>query len=342
MHGRDIISAMLVRKSITADDVELLRREVFQDGAADDVEAEAIFRLDEECTDKDAGWPQLYVDVLTDYFVWQTTPRGHVDKAHARYLMQRILRNNRIASATELELLVNIVHWAASVPTELSELVLLAVRESVLAPDEAAYGRGRRPKVIDAVDVELIKRAIYAPSTDVGITVTRREAEIIFELNDATVACENHPSWKQLFVFAVGNHLMFPRPHTPPPAAGEVMHRGNWLRARRGTFELLRRVGNEGLQSGSGQIDLGARFQVAMQAMRGPIRERDLDAEAREARIAYERETIDEEEAHWLIGRVKRDGVLHENETALLAFIRNTSPNIHASLEPLLRESGLQ
>ena len=80
---------------------------------------------------------------------------------------------------------------------------------------------------------------------------------------------------------------------------------------------------------------------MAMKAMEGPIRERDLDGEAREAKIAYERETIDEEEARWLIGRVKRDGVLHENERALLAFIRNTSPNIHASLEPLLKEAGL-
>jgi hypothetical protein len=337
-----MIGAILARKTITATDVEWLRREVFQDGATDDVEAETVFRLDEECTDKDKSWPRLYVDALTDYFVWQTTPRGYVDEAHGRYLMRRILRNNRIASATELELLVNIVHWAESVPAELSELVLYVVRESVLEPDEAAYGRDRRPGAVDPVDVELIKRAIYAPSTAGGITVTRPEAEVMFDLNDATAASENHPSWKQLFVYAVGNHLMFPRPHTQPPAAAEVLRREAWLKERHGTFHLLGQIGAESLKPGTGRVDLGARFRMAMKAMQGPIRERDLDAEAHEAKIAYERETIDEEEARWLIGRVKRDGLLHENEKALLGFIRNTSPNIHASLEPLFREAGLQ
>jgi hypothetical protein len=341
MHGTDIIAAIIARKSITSTDVAWLRREVFQDGATDDAEAEAIFRLDEECTDKDDSWPQLYVDALTDYFVWQTTPRGYVDEAHARYLLQRILRNNRIESTTELELLANIVHWAESVPVELSELVLSAVRESVLEPDEAAYGRGRRPRIIDPVDVELVKRAIYAPSTAGGITVTRLEAEIMFDLNDATVGSENHPSWKHLFVYAIGNHLMFPRPNTAPPAAAEVPRREEWLKERRGTFNLLGQVGAASLKLGSGHVDLGARFRIAMKAIKGPVRQRDLEGEAGEARIAYERETIDEEEARWLIGRVKRDGILHENERALLAFIRNTSPNIDASLEPLLHEAGL-
>lgn len=341
MHGTDMIGAILARKTITAADAEQLRRDIFSDGATDDVEAEAVFRLDQECTEKDESWPRLYVDALTDYFVWQSTPRGYVDEAHARFLTQRILRNNRIESTTELELLVNIVHWAESVPPELAELVLFAVRESVLEPDEAAYGRGRRPKVIDAVDVELIKRAIYAPATLGGITVTRLEADVIFDLNDATIASENDPSWKQLFVYAIGNHLMFPRPHTPPPSAKEVLRREAWLKERHGTFHLLRQVGAESRKIATGEVDLGARFRMAMHAMKGPVRERDLDAEAREAKIAYERETIDEEEARWLIGRVKRDGVLHENERALLAFIRNTSPNIDPSLEPLLQEAGV-
>lgn len=341
MHGTDMIGAILARKTITAADVEWLRREIFRDGATDDVEAEAVFRLDQECTDKDDSWARLYVDALTDYFVWQTTPRGYVDAAHARFLMQRILRNNRIESTTELELLVNIVHWAESVPAELAELVLFAVRESVLEPDEAAYGRGRRPKVIDPVDVELIKRAIYAPATLGGITVTRLEADVIFDLNDATGASENDPSWKQLFVYAVGNHLMFPRPHTPPPPAADVLRREAWLKERHGTFHLLRQVGAESGKVAAGEVDLGARFRMAVHAMKGPIRERDLDDEAREAKAAYERETIDEEEARWLISRLKRDGVLHENEKGLLAFIRHASPRIDPSLEPLLKEAGV-
>lgn len=341
MHGTDIIGAIIARKSITSTEVTWLRQEVFRDGVTDDTEAEAVFRLNEECTEKDESWLQLYVDVLTDYFVWQAAPRGYVDEAHAQYLTQRIVRNNRIESSTELELLVNIIHWAEACPPALAELVLMSVRESVLDPDGAAYGRGRRPKVVDAADVELIKRAIYAPATAGGITVTRLEAEIMFDLNAATEVSENVPAWKQLFVYAVGNHLMFPRPHTPPPTAAEVNRREEWLDDRRGVGGLLQQIGGEARDLATGKVDLGARFDAAMKALEGPVRSRDMAGEAEATEIAFERETIDEEEARWLIDRIGSDGKLHENEKALLTYIRDTSPNIHPSLDSFMSEAGI-
>lgn len=341
MHGTDIVSAIIARKTIASTEVTWLRQEVFKDGVTDDKEAEVIFRLNEECTEKDESWDQLYVDVLTDYFVWQASPRGYVDEGHARYLMQRIAGNNRIESSPELELLVNVIHWADHCPPELAELVLMSVRESVLDPDEAAYGRGRRPRVVDAVDVELIKRAIYAPATAGGITVTRLEAEVIFDINSATDGAANDPAWKQLFVYAIGNHLMFPRPHTPPPPPAEVVRREEWLKERRSIGGLFKQIGAETLNTGAGKIEFGARFKLALKAMGGPVQERDLDAETREAKVAYERETIDEEEANWLFARLRRDGDLHENERALLTFIRNTSPKIHSSLDKFMTEAGI-
>lgn len=341
MHGSDIIGAIVARGAISPTEVTWLRQEVFRDGVTDDKEAETVFRLNEECKERDESWDQLYVDVLTDYFVWQTTPRGYVDAPHAQYLVQRLTRDNRIESTTELELLANIVHWADYCPPELAELLLMSVRESVLNPDEAAYGRGRRPNIVDAVDVELIKRAIYAPATAGGITVTRLEAEIMLDLNKATDTAANSPAWKQLFVYAIANHLMFPRQHTPAPGAAEVLRREEWLKERRGVGGLFSQAGGELLGMGSGQVDLGERFKAALKAMDGPVRERDPDAEAREAAISYERETIDEEEANWLIGHIGRDGNLHENEKALLTFIRNGSPNIHPSLDNLMAEAGI-
>ena len=122
MHGTDIVSAIIARKTIASTEVTWLRQEVFKDGVTDDKEAEVIFRLNEECTEKDESWDQLYVDVLTDYFVWQASPRGYVDEGHARYLMQRIAGNNRIESSPELELLVNVIHWADHCPPELAEV----------------------------------------------------------------------------------------------------------------------------------------------------------------------------------------------------------------------------
>ncbi len=346
MHGTDIVSGILARKAITATEVTWLRQEIFADGACDRSEADLVFQLNDECREKDESWHQLYVDALTDHFVWKARPHGYVNDEQARYLMQSIVRNNRIDTLTEMELLCNVIHWAEAAPAELAEFVLRAVKESVLEPDEAAYGKGRRPKVIDPADIELIKRAIYAPATAGSVTVTRQEADILFDLNDATIHAQNDPGWKMLFVYAIANHLMFPRPAPVPAPAEEVLRREEWLEERRGAGKLLVEIGKESKSlaaaiGGNRHAALNQRLDWAREALKGPARRRGPGVEMREAVIAYERETIDEEEAIWLIERIRRDGVLHNNEAALLTFIKNNSPKIHPSLEPIFKEAGL-
>jgi hypothetical protein len=330
---------VLTRGRMTADDVAQLRRGIFQDGIIGKDEADLVFRLNDECRDKDESWGQLYVDALTDYFVWRAKPWGYVSEEQGRFLTQRIVRNNRIENETELELLCNIMHWAEYAPAELAEFVLFAVRESVLDPDKASYGVGRHAKVVDPVDVELIKRAIYAPATSGGITVTRLEAEVIFDINDATVHEDNHPSWDRLFVYAIANHLMFPRAASAPMPAEDVLRRERWLKERTGAGGLLKKVGREiVLSAKTGRLE----WKDAIDSVtRGSIREVDPVEEYSAARIAWQRETIDEEEARWLIARIGRDGKMQGNEVALLKFIKDNSPNIDPSLNPLFEQAGL-
>jgi hypothetical protein len=346
MSTSEVFQELLMSGKIAAEDVARLRAEIFADGAADREEAEAIFRLNGGCPDKHESWNELYVDALTDFYVWRATPPGYVDEENARHLIQYIVRDNRVESDTELALLASVIHWADSVPAELAEFVLSAVKESVLEPDEAAYGQGRRPNIIDAVDVELIKRAIYAPATEGSVTVTRAEADAIFDLNDATIAAENHPGWKSLFVYAVANHLMFPRNAAAPPSAQEVMRREEWLRERQGMAPLLLQVGRGVVDLAADVLslhrdDLEARFESAKKMMEGSAQPRDAAEETRAAEGAFEKESISEEEAAWLIERIGRDGVLHPNEVSLLTFIRNSAPKTPPSMAPLFEEAGL-
>lgn len=330
---------ILARGQMTADDVANLRRALFDDGIIEADEADLVFRLNDECSERDEGWNQLYIDALTDYFVWGSTPRGYVNEGQARELLYRIVRNNRIDGDTELELLGNILHWAKYVPPELAEFALSAVRESILDPDSAAYGRGRRRGVVDPVDIELIKRAIYAPATLGSITVTRREADMIFDINEATSHDENHPSWDRLFVHAIANYLMFPRPAPVPEPPEEVLRRERWLKERDGVGGFLKKVGNEAAQTMRGG---GLEWDAAMKGLFGSsIRERDPVEEAAAAGVAAEREAIDGEEAKWLIERIGQDGELEKNEVALLKFIMDNSPAIDPSLNPLFEQAGL-
>jgi hypothetical protein len=101
-----------------------LRQLIYAKDKVGQGDAEVLFRLDHACTEKHPAFAALYVEVLTDYFVWQVEPRGHVSEAQARYLIDNVMQDAHVSSRTELELLLNIVHYAHSVPDELSLLVL--------------------------------------------------------------------------------------------------------------------------------------------------------------------------------------------------------------------------
>ena len=53
------------------------------------------------------------------------------------------------------------------------------------------------------------------------------------------------------------------------------------------------------------------------------------------------REAIDQEEAHWLIGRIGNAGSLRKSAVQMLRFIKNNSPSIDTSLVPLFDKAGL-
>jgi len=57
--------------------------------------------------------------------------------------------------------------------------------------------------VIDEEEVQAIKDRIYAD----GI-IDREEADFLFDLNDGTSGRPNDPSWKDLFVEAISEHIL--------------------------------------------------------------------------------------------------------------------------------------
>ena len=332
-----LVEEIAAKGVISAEDVLRLRREVFRDGIVDPIEAHDVFRLDHACQGKDPSWTQFYVDALTDFFVWQAKPKGYVSDELGDFLIQNVAGDGRVDTTSELELLINVIHWATACPEKLALFALKAVRHSVLEPGSASYGSNRPPAVISPADVELIRKVIYAPGSAGGFTVTREEAELIFDLNDATITVENAPSWGDLFVKAIANHLMFPRGAPKVPSAEEALHRERWLQERRGVGGLL---GQMGQAVGRGDIPLGEAWKAFDPLGSQAGREERQREEAR-VREALSREAIDEQEAIWLSARIMRDGTLHENERALLAFIKQNSPSIHPKLDEVMAKAGV-
>jgi len=165
--------------------------------------------------------------------------------------------------------------------------------------------------------------------------VTKREAEMIFAINNATVASENDPGWQDLFVKAIANYLMFPRSAPKALSAEEYNRRDAWLEERRGVGRLLADVGRNiasfNVADGWASWDpFGSRAAAERKAQE--------DARLHES---MSRESIDEGEARWLLERIAEDDMVHENEIALLKFIRDNSPNVHPLLQELFRQVKL-
>lgn len=322
---------------IGAEDVLRLRREVFPDGVVCEAEAAYVFRLDHACRDKDPAWTRFYVDALTDYFVWQSTPRGYVSVAQANHLMAEISHDGRIDAMSELELLLNVVHWCIQCPESLALLALAAVKDSVLNPATAAYGSNRAPATVSPADVALIRRVIYAQGSPGGYTVTRHEAGLLVDIDRATHGQENAENWPDLFAKGVANALMFPRGAPIVPDAQEAQRRELWLEDRRGVGRLLVEAGRALVR---GDIPVGEAYRAVdpfgAEASRA-ARERDS------ARVAeaLHREAIDAAEARWLVGRLADYPVLSEGAVRLLRFIKENSPSIDPALDPLFARAGL-
>lgn len=332
-----LVDDIIAKGSVSADDVLKLRQTMFHDGLINRAEAEQVFRIDAACAEKDPEWPAFFVDALTDHVVWKVEPKKYVTDEKADFLISHILHDGKVDSETELELLINVVHWSISCPPPLALLALRSIRDSVMEPETSAYGSNRPPAVICPADVALIRKVLYAPGSPGGYTVTREEAELIVALNHATKGTERPQSWDLLYRQAIANFLMFPSAAPSVPSAEEELRRDRWLNERRGVGSLLR-------DTGSSFKRLDIPFSEAWRSFDpfGTVAAREEQAkETERLRVAMSRESITAEEARWVLANVGTSGPLEANEIALLAFIVENAPEIDPALQPLLDRAGL-
>lgn len=297
-----------------------LRAAVYADGVVDAEEVRRLSRLAAQEGLVSAADRQLYVEALTDYVVLQTAPSGYVSEETSRWLIG-LLAADGVSTDLEIDLLVNIMRRADSVPAELSAYALSEVSRSVLAgADDGDVA------TISAADVERIRSILYAFGNERSVGISREEAEVLFDLNDRTREADNDPAWSDLFVKAVASFLMAARGYTLL-SREETLRRDAWLDAPAGGVTAL--FGD----MLSSMLANGLRGVWSAWRKQEDGESSHLDAAEEAIRVA---ETVTSEEVKWLADRIGRDGVIHANEKALLKFLSEESPDIHPSLRTLL------
>jgi hypothetical protein len=323
------VAEIKARGSIKDADVLKLRRSYYDDGHITPEEAEVIFTLNDACPVQDPAWADCFIETITDYIVEQAKPQGYLTADNAAWLIQRISCDGRVASMTEMELLVSVLDKARWAPQSLVRFALEQVKIAVIeGVGPLRTGKLLEPGLVSEVDVDLLRRILYSFGGDGNIAVTRPEAEVLFEIDAATAHADNHPTWRDLFVKAIANCVMAASGYATPPRE-EALARDAWL-DRRGDLAL------EKVAAG-----MGAGFKSLFSGYRT-----QSDEDRAITRLSLQKieivthEAVTMGEAQWLAAAIGRDGAMTPNERSLLMFLKAESPSIHPVLQALVDKAA--
>ncbi len=305
----DFAAAARSGNGITARDTLALRQWSWADGKMSEAEANALFDLNDIGKSNAPEWVDCFVEALSEYVVNGREPKGYFADADAAWLMARIDKDGRVDSVAELELIVRILERATNAPDTLKAYALRQIEAIVLSGEGVTRnGSELRPGSIDAVEVTLLRRLIFAQAGDGPAIVSRTEADMLFRLKDAALGADNAPEWQTLFVLGVANHLMAHSDYVPL--------------ARERAAEL------EAFMDDNRSSVLGF-FGKMAQTRFGDLvslwKQKDAsDGPSHDDKVAADRAVIADESA-WLKARQDADGQLDPLEAALLDFIASES-----------------
>ncbi len=111
--SRTIISAMILGRRVTAQDVAWLKREVFADREVSRESADELFAVVRAEMDNAPEWKEFFVDMIAEHVVRQAKPQGVVSDEGASWLLARV---DECKSVEALAALVNVCAEAHRAP----------------------------------------------------------------------------------------------------------------------------------------------------------------------------------------------------------------------------------
>lgn len=304
MQFSDIAARAATDGKITAEEIQVLRQLGWADGGMDPDEAEGLFVTNDALIEPSREWCDFFVEALSHFIVQTVEPHGYVDQEMADELVSRIDRDGRVDTLAELELLVRVLELSTSVPASLRAYAIRQIEAAV------EYGEGpTRHGVLDAgginaAEVALLRRMIFAAGSERPAAVSHAEAELLFRLKDATLYEQNVPEWQDLFVQGVANYLL-------GFAGGEPLSK-----ERAAELEAFMNAKGAGIGGFLSRM-LNSDVEDAFGSLLGDT---DIDALDWEGEVEVAA-ALEPAEADWLRDRLDADEELDDYEKALIAFI---------------------
>jgi hypothetical protein len=179
-------------------EVQIIRERLYENGIIDRDKADFFFKVNDTVTGikNDVFWGDLFVDALTEHFLNDTKSPGSIDCVEGQYLLRKISKVGKVDDL-ELRLLINIISNAKTCPMELIDFAMEAMKARII-----------RDGFIDDYEVEMVQKLIYDIGGNNNGSVDRIKANFLFDLNDKAAGMPNSPVWKELFVEAIGKHVL--------------------------------------------------------------------------------------------------------------------------------------
>ncbi len=294
---------------VSADEVLFLRSKVFANGVVEPAELDALFALGDRAQNGDPEWFQFFAEAAADFYLREEEPHGYLTPEEFQSLRARVTRNGH-ANALEIALMVKLMETADRTPPEMAAFVGEQIKEMILDKPEGP--------VVSKQDAVMIRRYLFAAGGDGNVAVTRREAELLFDINDATENARNNPAWTELFVQGVVNHLMAHLGYKAP-SREEAFRRNAWAK------DQSMNVGGFFKKMIAGGLS-GFRATESVTAAHN---------EQREAEIA-QAEQLTKAEADWLATRIGKDGGFDVNERRLIERLRELEKELPEGLKALI------
>lgn len=316
---------IIARGSVREVDLAQIKERFAEAGQISREDAEGLFAIHSQCPVKDTGWSDWFIAAVSDYIVHSAEPEGYVTQDNANWLIGQITRNGRVETRTELDLLIDVLENARWAPGKLIALGLMQVRQAVAEGDGPL--RPGQPLVVGQLfdeEIEIVRRMIYAFGGDGSLALTRDEAEVLFDINDALDGRRINTAWTELFVKAVAN-VMLAASGYRVPTREEALRSEAWVdeRGEMKPVDVVKAIVKTGLD---GVFEAYSKQNSVEQALSR------LETEFRSIITGEEPRS---EDADWLTARFGGEHELSLNELALVDYLAG----VQVAVEPTLQEA---
>ena len=307
--------------AVAAADVAYLSRAMFSGGVTDPRDASDLIAFDRLVVAGAHDWAVFFVDAIAAHLLEHTAPAEMVTTEKAEWLAGQLAdpqaQNRHVdkprseasgvagcmaESPRALPLLLRLMEGARSVASALPAFALRQVLAAIITGEgPLSNGRIHFSRVVDAHDVALLRRVLTAGGGGEGRAVSRQEADVLFDIYDATCGAANDPAFETLFVRAIVQHVR----------AASRLHAGS----------------RASLSMPSADTRNGAHMALDILALAGY--RPDLDSLVETVAVA-------DEPAAWLTERLSREGRTSPACAALVRLLADRAAAMPASLRALV------